>query len=99
NKDIIVHPLVSPNGDGIGDYFHIENIISFPDNEVVIFNRWGNEVFRMKGYNDFEGKVFNGYANTGLLLNQNENLTDGVYYYLIYTKQEVNGQKETRLNK
>ncbi len=76
-------PLVSPNGDNNNDYFQIRNIENFPNNEVVIFNRWGNEVFRTKGYNPGNGNVFRGLANRGLQLGNNDNLPDGVYYYLI----------------
>lgn len=46
----------SPNGDGIRDTWEIKNLEKFPVNEVVIFNRWGSEVFRTKGYqNNWSG--------------------------------------------
>ncbi len=99
NPDILPDPLVSPNNDGLGnEFFKVENIVSFPDNLVLIFNRWGNEVFRMPGYNESD-KVFSGYANTGLLSNTNAPLSDGVYYYLITTNRTINGQKVSALNK
>jgi hypothetical protein len=95
NLDISPDPLVSPNGDGQGnETFKVYNIESFSINEVVIFNRWGNEVYRMKDY-DNSGNSFKGVANVGILTNSNVNLVDGVYYYLIYT--ELNSQK--KLNK
>ena len=99
NPDISTDPLFSPNNDGSGnDVFNIVNIVSFPDNEVVIFNRWGNEVFRVKGYNESD-RVFKGYANTGLLSNFNTPLVDGVYYYLVTTRRTLNGNPVTALNK
>ncbi|MEJ7779287.1 MAG: gliding motility-associated C-terminal domain-containing protein, partial [Daejeonella sp.] len=99
NTDLKIDPLFSPNGDGQGnETFTIDNIVSFPDNEVVIFNRWGNEVFRIKGYNQSD-RVFKGYANTGLLTNTNTPIVDGVYYYLITTRRTVNGEVVTALNK
>ncbi len=99
NPDIRPDPLISPNGDGQGnDFFVIENLVSFPDNQVLIFNRWGNEVFRVKGYNESD-RVFKGYANTGLLSNSNAPLADGVYYYLITTNRTINGQLITGMNK
>lgn len=99
NNDIRPDPLLSPNEDGIGnDFFKIDNIISFPDNEVLIFNRWGNQVFKINGYNESDN-VFRGFANTGLLSNTNSPLVDGVYYYLITTRRTVNGKKITSLNK
>ncbi len=99
NRDITIDPLFSPNNDGSGnDVFNIVNIVSFPDNEVIIFNRWGNEVFRIKGYNESD-RVFKGYANTGLLANSNTPLVDGVYYYLVTTRRTINGTPVTALNK
>ncbi len=95
NGDINPDPLVSPNGDGKGnERFIIYNISKYPDNEVVIFNRWGNEVYRIKGY-DNEEKSFKGIANVGILTNSNKDLVDGVYYYLIYT----NVEEKRKLNK
>lgn len=99
NPDILPDPLVSPNNDGLGnEFFKVENIVSFPDNLVLIYNRWGNEVYRMPGYNESD-RVFSGYANTGLLSNTSAPLSDGVYYYLITTTRTINGQKVSALNK
>lgn len=60
----------TPNGDGINDTFTIEGIEAYDRVEVLIFNRWGNEVYKSERYN-------NDWA--GL------NLHDGVYYYMIRT--------------
>ncbi|WP_256012535.1 Calx-beta domain-containing protein [Desertivirga xinjiangensis] len=99
NNDITIDPLVSPNGDGQGnEFFHIGNISSFPDNEVTIYNRWGNEVFRMKGYNDSD-RVFRGYSNNKVLTNSGTSLVDGVYYYVIHTNVEARGIKVRKVNK
>jgi gliding motility-associated-like protein len=96
NPAIKPDPLISPNGDGEGnDQFIIGNIESFPDNEVIIFNRWGNEVYRINGYNNGD-KSFQGSANTGILTNINKDLPEGVYYYIIYTND---ADKNKRLNK
>ncbi|TKB95794.1 Ig-like domain-containing protein, partial [Pedobacter cryophilus] len=87
NPDINPDPLVSPNQDGQGnERFIIYNISKYLDNEVLIFNRWGNEVYRVKGYNN-DDKAFGGFANVGILTNANKELVDGVYYYIIYTTQ------------
>ena len=51
---------------------------------MLIFNRWGNEVFKIAGYNN-DDKAFEGVANVGILTNTNKELVDGVYYYVIYT--------------
>jgi hypothetical protein len=96
NGDITPDPYLSPNGDGLGnERFIIYNIEKYLDNEVIIFNRWGNEVYRMTGYNNHD-KSFVGVSNSGLLSNSGALLVDGVYYFIIYTKP--NGT-DTKLNK
>ena len=73
---IKVYNAVSPNGDSKHDFLEIENIESFPNNEVVIFNRWGDVVFEIQGYNNLESS-FTGDNNKG-----NE-LPSGTYYYSV----------------
>ncbi|MEZ4951738.1 MAG: gliding motility-associated C-terminal domain-containing protein, partial [Saprospiraceae bacterium] len=59
------------NGDQINDYFTILGIENHPNNELLIFNRWGNLVYETESYkNDWDG-TFNGTA-----------LPDGTYYYI-----------------
>jgi hypothetical protein len=92
NPDINPDPQTSPNGDGNGnDSFIIYNISNYPDNEVIIFNRWGNEVYKIKNYNNKDNS-FRGIANVGILTNSDKELVDGVYYYLIYTN--INGERK-----
>jgi hypothetical protein len=96
NPDIKPDPLLSPNGDGQGnEHFLIDKIDLFPNNKVLIFNRWGNQVFRATGYDNYANS-FRGFANTGILTNPDKNLPEGVYYYLIYT---ITTDNQQRLNK
>jgi len=63
--------VFTPNGDGINDVFHpIENIEYI--SELVILNRWGNEVNSFKHPFFWDGKTKNG-----------DDVPEGVYYYLI----------------
>lgn len=71
----------SPDGDGINDFWLIENIDQFPSNEVKIFNRWGHLVFEQKFYNNM-GRVFTGVANRGNVIGASE-LPTGTYFYII----------------
>jgi len=73
-EDLIIFSGFSPNGDEINDVFNILGIENFPDNEVCIFNRWGNQVHREKGYRNDQGwrGTWNG-----------KDLPDGTYYYVI----------------
>ena len=58
-------------------------MVPFPENTLVIFNRWGNIVFEAENYkNDWTGTT-----NAGIVLG-GENLPTGTYYYLLDLKQE-----------
>ncbi|MCF6351849.1 MAG: BspA family leucine-rich repeat surface protein [Cyclobacteriaceae bacterium] len=75
---ITVFNVVTPNGDGVHDFLKITNIENFSNNQVMIYNRWGDMVFVANGY-DNQSIVFNGKASEG---NSNE-LDTGNYYYTI----------------
>ena len=67
--------VFTPNGDGVNDAFIIPcltNTDQFPNNEVTIFNQWGDEVFRGLGYNNSWQGTYNG-----------EDLPTGTYFYVI----------------
>lgn len=79
NPPLKVFNAVSPNGDGYHDFLEIENIEFYPQNTVIILNRWGNEVARYQGYNN-QNVVFN--LTT---------LPAGTYYYHVLSGvNEVN---------
>ncbi|MDY0217399.1 MAG: HYR domain-containing protein, partial [Bacteroidales bacterium] len=60
--------VFSPNGDGINDTWVIENLELYPENELVIINRWGNEVYTQKSYNNnWDGMQLN----------------EGTYFYVL----------------
>ena len=40
----------TPNGDGLNDTWEIRNVADLPDCEVLVYDRWGEPVFRSKGY-------------------------------------------------
>ena len=73
---------ISPNNDGQNDVFHIENIEEYPDNEVFIFNRWGQEIVHIKNYNNQE----NAWGSKKYPIN----VPSGTYFYLI----DLNGKKK-----
>jgi gliding motility-associated-like protein len=85
---ITVHPGVSPNGDGIDDFLQIDNIISYPDNRLMIMNRNGILVYDVKGY-DNSSKIFDGHSNkTGQMQ------LPGTYFYsLDYTVKGISKHK------
>ncbi len=69
---IVVHNVITPNGDGYNDAWVIEGIQGYPGCMVQVFDKWGDKVFEKQGYqNDWSGQGRNGL------------LPDGTYYYLI----------------
>ena len=63
-----VNNVFSPNGDGINDKWVINNIELYPDNELIVINRWGNEVYSVKSYkNDWDGSK----------------LAEGTYFFIL----------------
>lgn len=70
----IVPTVITPNGDGMNDTWEISCVKDNPNNEVIILNRWGDEVYRAAPYNnDWEGTY------------NNEDLPDGTYFYIFKT--------------
>jgi gliding motility-associated-like protein len=47
---------VTANNDTKNDIFFIKNIEQFPDNTVYIFNRWGQKMDEIRGYDNVENK-------------------------------------------
>ncbi|MDP9078024.1 MAG: gliding motility-associated C-terminal domain-containing protein [Bacteroidota bacterium] len=69
----------TPNGDGINDYWKINNIENYPGAVVQVFTRYGQKVFESKGY----GTPFNGTFN-------GKKLAAGVYYFIINLNSNCN---------
>ncbi len=43
---------ITLNNDGVNDVFTIDNIEQFPNNHVLIFNRWGKQLADIKSYDN-----------------------------------------------
>jgi gliding motility-associated-like protein len=75
---IVITQLVTPNADGKNDTWIIQGINNFPQAKVIVYNRWGNEVYNSSPYNnDWDGK-----SNSGISLG-NDYLPAGTYYYVV----------------
>jgi len=72
---------ISPNGDSINDFWVIEGIENYPDNMVTVFNRWGDMVFQVQGY-DNQGVSFHGIANKNTVMGGGK-LPSGTYFFKI----------------
>lgn len=73
-KDNDTPNLFSPNGDGQSDVFRIGNLDNFPNFKLIIFDRWGGEIYN---YNN------NGRANPQWWdgTKDGEPVIEGVYFY------------------
>ncbi len=74
--ELVIFSGFSPNGDGVNDDFRVLGIEEFPDNRFIVFNRWGNEVFNQRGYDNSLAKAFTGRWN-------GKDLPDGTYFYVL----------------
>jgi gliding motility-associated-like protein len=68
---------ITPNGDGLNDALIFDQLIlnpdEYPNNELIVFNRWGDIVFQAQPYgNDWQGENMDG-----------TNLPDGTYYFIL----------------
>jgi len=73
---------ITPNGDGVNDVWRIQNLDLYDKRDVIMVNRWGNEVYRASPYQNNWGGTYNG-----------DQLPEGTYYYVLKlgNGQEVNG--------
>lgn len=85
--EIYPYNTITINNNNQNDYLAIKNIEYFPDNNVEIYNRFGQIVFKKDNYG-FNNNWFNGEANTGDIIEKNKKLPTGTYYYIINFKKE-----------
>ncbi|MFZ5973066.1 MAG: gliding motility-associated C-terminal domain-containing protein [Bacteroidota bacterium] len=72
---------ISSNGDNLNDFFIIDCITNFPNNNVKIYNRSGILVYEVDGYNNAD-LSFKGIGERGVYL-QGTDLPVGTYFYII----------------
>ena len=76
--NLVVSDLISPNGDGKNDYWILHEPSYIIGCQVIVYNRWGQQVFEAENYdNTWDGTY------------QGEPLPDGAYYYVIICDGEV----------
>lgn len=74
---VVIPNGFTPNSDGRNDTWVIDFIELFPDCEVEVYNRWGDQLFRSVGYKQpWDGKYRDGFVPVG------------TYYYVIELNDE-----------
>jgi gliding motility-associated-like protein len=77
-EDVVLpNQVLTPNGDTHNDTFIINGIEFYPENDLTIYNRWGNKVYQKSGYqNEWDG-----------ISNENKvgsiSLPVGTYFYVL----------------
>jgi len=72
-KDIITPTVITPNNDGLNDVLIFPGLSAFPSSKLIIYDRWGDEVYRSPDYlNDWSGKD-----------KKNRDLQPDTYYYVL----------------
>lgn len=71
--DLAMPTGFTPNGDGQNDAFVVRGIDAWPNNQLTVFNRWGNVVFDQLNYkNDWRGENMQG-----------QDLPNGTYFVIL----------------
>ncbi len=67
NCEIFIPNVITPNNDGINDFFQITNLEYYPNSQIKIYNRWGKKIYENEDYKgDWDG----------------DNHSEGTYYYI-----------------
>ena len=77
-EEIVLPPnAITPNGDGLNDQFIFDALFDnpdkYPNNDFVVFNRWGDQIYRASPYS-------NEWAGTNQI---GEPLPEATYYYIL----------------
>ncbi|MCB0549084.1 MAG: gliding motility-associated C-terminal domain-containing protein [Phaeodactylibacter sp.] len=77
----LIDPIntITPNGDGVNDFFVIPELEFYPDHKLSIFNRWGDVVYESRDYQgDWDGTY------------KGKELPAGTYLYVLVV--EISGE-------
>jgi gliding motility-associated-like protein len=68
SNSVAVPNSFTPNADGKNDFFAVKGLSAFPNSKLIIFNRWGSEIYNSSDYdNKWDGGKY----------------PDGVYFYIL----------------
>jgi gliding motility-associated-like protein len=76
----LIPGVITPNNDGKNDVWHIQGLDLSLTCNIEIFNRWGNQIFAQKNYqNDWDCR-----SNCGILIDQKSGIVpNGTYFYIL----------------
>jgi gliding motility-associated-like protein len=78
--------VITPDNDGFNEFLIIDCLRAgasqFPDNELIILNQWGDEIYRASPYDNTWDGTYEG-----------EPVPDGTYFYIFKESDGVPVQK------
>ncbi len=80
DQAILIPNVITPNGDGMNEYFEIVGIERLSSSKLEVFNRWGTLVYRSKGQayeNDWDGS-----GSEAAMVSLGDKLPSGTYFYV-----------------
>ncbi len=84
---------ITPNEDGLNDFFQIEGIENYPNNTLKIYNRWGVLVYQTENYGQ-GNNLFFGISDGRATIKKNKELPSGTYFYILTISGENPGKPE-----
>jgi gliding motility-associated-like protein len=93
---LIIPNGFTPNDDNINDYFVIKNLEQYPNNNIIIFNRWGDIVFSDKPYNN----DWDGTSKHSNIIVAGDKVVEGTYFFVldlgVEGKEKISGYIDLR---
>ena len=85
---------ITPDNDGLNDFFRVFGIENFPNNNMKIYNRWGVLVWETDGYGGASGEenVFEGSSNGRATIQADKILPTGTYFYILVRQDPNSGE-------
>ena len=78
NNELYIPQVITPNGDGLNDFFEIKAYENHGGPKFELYNRWGTKVYSAANYqNNFDGSNAQGIV-----------LADDTYFYVIETADD-----------
>ena len=82
NCQLVPNNLLTLNDNSLNDNLTIENIENFPINQIEIYNRFGELVWKTEYYNN-DSNTFKGRANVSGVFQKDSDLPTGTYYFIL----------------